>query len=107
MANDLTCNPLVVDTAAATAILSGHFKITNIRWVDTGNDIADADRATLKNSAGKIIWDALNTTVGVGTTTQPGGESTFFPPLGVAGLICSALTHGTLYIYFDGAQPKV
>ena len=107
MANDLTCNPLVIDTAAATAILSGGLLITNIRWVDSGNDIADGDQAILHNAASKVIWEARCTTVGAGTTTPPAAETSFAVPLHVMGLIAPTLTHGKLYVYFTGPQPKV
>lgn len=42
MANDLTGNPMWIDTAA-TIWASGNRRIRMIQWVDDANDIADAD----------------------------------------------------------------
>ena len=103
MANELTCNPLVIDTAAATTVVSGYLQIQAIRLVDTGNDIADSDSVVVTNAAGKVIWRHHVTTPGMIANVQ-----TVFPkPINVKGLIVSTLTHGTLYVYFDGPQPKV
>jgi hypothetical protein len=97
MANDITCNPLIIDTAAATAIVSNVIHITNIRLVDSGNDIADGDQAILTNLAGKTVWEHRVTTPGmVGDLQTP-----FSPSFKVAGLICPTLTHGKVYVYYD------
>ena len=107
MANDLTCNPLVIDTAAATAILSGYLDITNIRWVDYNNDIADGDQAVVNNAASKTIWETRCTATGAGVPLDVKDETAFPFGLQVKGLIVPTLTHGKVYIYFKGPQPKV
>ena len=107
MANSLNQNPLVLDTAAATAVLSGPLNVTKIRWVDYNNDIADGDQAVVQDAAGVAVWEARCTTVGAGTTTPPGGESDFAPGFRVKGLLVPTLTHGKLYIYLDQSRTSV
>lgn len=96
MANDISCNPLVLDTAAATVVVSNVFKIQSIVWVDSGNDMADGDQAILQNKAGKVIWERRLTTPGmIGDLQQ-----TFPEPFPVNGLIVPTLTHGKVYVYW-------
>lgn len=102
MANDLTNNPLVIDTPAATAVISSYISITGIRLVDSANDIADGDQAIVHNGASKVVWEHRTTTPGmIGGDMQ----TSFNPPLVQKGLIVPTLTHGKLYIYWTGKQP--
>lgn len=108
MANDLTLNPLVFDTAAATVAVTSLIHISKIRWVDYNNDIADADQVIVQDKNGKPVWEARCTTVGAGTTTPPGAETDFSAlPLKVNGLIVTTLTHGKLYIYLDASRSPI
>ena len=102
MANDLTCNPLVIDTAAATAIIDNVFQIKTIKWtVDNGG--ADNDTVVLKNKAGKVIYEEILNIVTSGSVQAP--PISFSPPLTVNGLIAETLSGGTVYIYWEGVQP--
>ena len=107
MSNVLTGNPLVLDTAAAAAVLSGPLNITKIRWVDYNNDIADGDQAVVQDAAANSVWEARCTTVGAGTTTPPGAESNFVPAFRTSGLLVPTLTHGKIYIYLDQSRTAV
>lgn len=105
MANDLTSNPLVVDTAAATAVISSYINITKIRWYDSGADIAEGDQAIVQNAAGKAVWAHRMGGVGTVADLVPPVSDDFNPPLPQKGLIVPTLTHGTLHIYWTGRQP--
>lgn len=101
MANDITCNPIVIDTPAATTIVSNMIHVTCIRLVDSANDIADGDQAIVNNVAGKTIWEHRTTTPGmIGGDMQ----TQFVPSLPVAGLVCPTLTHGKVYVYYDASR---
>jgi len=101
MSNLIDQNPLIFDTAAATVAVSSYLTITNIRWVDYNNDIADGDQAVVKDSAGKVIWEARITATGTGVPTYPQDYTDFVPSFQVKGLIISTLTHGKIYVYCD------
>jgi hypothetical protein len=107
MANALTWNPIKVDTAAATALLTSRLHITKIRWVDSGGDIAEGDQAIVKDKAGNPVWEHRAGGVGTVADLVPNVESDFNPPLVVTGLIVSTLTHGTLYIYCDQSKTSI
>lgn len=100
MANDITCNPIIIDTAATTEIVTNLIHVTHIRLVDSGNDIADADQAILQNSAGKVVWEHRVTAPGMVADMQ----TAFVPSLAVRGLICPTLTHGKVYVYYDASR---
>jgi len=108
MANSLGTNPVIVDTAQATKLLSGPLNIIKIRWVDTGNDIADGDQAIIQDAAGAVVWQHRISTVAAGTDVQkPGAESDFHPSFRSSGLLVPTLTHGTLYLYLEQAKTAV
>lgn len=100
MANDLTNNPLVVDTADAGAILNNPVRITAIVW-DSGTSGAAGDRAIVKDKNSKLKWSA---TLGVAKDTRNSPE--FSPSLYSHGLIVPTLSNGTLLIYLEGQVPK-
>jgi hypothetical protein len=56
MANDLTGNPLIVDTAASTVLTTENLYVKSIRWVApaavAGNAVA------VKTPAGKMLWES-------------------------------------------------
>ena len=105
MANDLTSNPLVVDTAAAAAVITSYINITKIRWVDTGADIAEGGQAIVNNEAGKRIWEHRVGGIGTVADLVPNIESDFIPWLSQKGLTVPTLSAGTLHIYWTGKQP--
>ena len=96
MANDLTGHPWIIDTvAASTDIVTNAVKIAQI--VIDGTSIANTDAFQLTNSANKVIFSVVANTATLGPLTY-----TFPYPEGgllTAGLRCSALTHGKMYVY--------
>ena len=99
MANLIDQNPLILDTAAATVALSSYLEITNIRWVDYNNDIADGDAVVLKDAAGLVVWESRVTATGAGVPLDVKDGIDFATPFIMKGLIASTLTHGKVYIY--------
>jgi len=102
MANDLTNNPLVLDTAAATAIVSNLIHITALKWtVDAGG--ADNDTCVLSDKNGKVLYEEILNVATNGTLQAP--PINFVPPLKANGLIMTTLSGGKLYVYWEGNQP--
>ena len=107
MSNVLTGNPVVVDTAAATALLTGKINITKIRWWDSGADIAEGDSAVVQDRAGNVVWSHRAGGVGTVGGFVPPVESDFVPSFNIQGLLVPTLTHGTLHIYLDQSRTAV
>jgi len=107
MSNTLTSNPIIVDTAAATVLLTGPLNITKIRWYDSGADIAEGDSAVVQDAAGNVIWAHRMGGVGTVADLVPPVESSFIPGHRSSGLLVPTLTHGTLHIYLDQARTQV
>ena len=98
MANNITISPLVIDTAAATAITTGTFKINMIRWVSTSASAGDS--AVVQNAASNTLWASL------AAGANHIDETSFTrKPLIFVGLIVPTLTSGTLYLYVEDAVP--
>jgi hypothetical protein len=97
MANDLTSNPLILDTAAAGDVLSANApaKIKKLRWVVLTGGVA-ADTCVLTDSAGKVIWECANQ----GALANFNLE-TDFGSAGhkVRGLKLPTIARGKLYVY--------
>ena len=106
MSNTLTSNPLILDTAAAGVIITQSFLITKVVWDNTGGDIAPGDQAILhdKNSNIKYKQTLHDTGTAANVFAQPLIQD--FPRgLPMEGLICPTLTHGMLYVYYEGPCP--
>lgn len=96
MANDVTSNPIIIDTAAATALTSYAFTATKIRWVGA---TTAGHQAIVQNGNGIVKFSAE--AVGANYT-----ESEHFdPPLIFSGLIVPTLSSGTIYIYVASSIP--
>ena len=92
MANDVTTNPIIIDTADATAkIISHSLMISSIRWV---TDATANDAAIVADGNLKVKWESQAT---AGAYTE--AEKDFEPHLWLQdGLIVTELESGTLYI---------
>lgn len=102
MANDITNNPLVLDTADAGDVIANLFRITAIKFtVDAGG--ADNDTCVLTDKVGKVIYEEILNVATSGTLQAP--PMNFIPPLKTNGLRCTALSGGKVYVYWDGEQP--
>ena len=97
MANAITGNPIVIDTAASTVIVSTQFRVQAIFWDNTAP--ANADVLTIKDKLGVVKW---NQTIATGNLAPIFAQ---FPD-GVLfdGLIVSAMTRGKVYIYTVNAN---
>lgn len=96
MSNILTGNPIIVDTAGATALTNYIFTATKIRWV-SGDAASDAVSVQDRHGAVKFAAEAS----GANYT-----ESEHFdPPLIFDGLLVPTLGSGVVYIYVSSATP--
>ena len=101
MANTLTTNPMIFDTAGATSAVTRRVKIQTIVWsgdaIATGDDLALHDAA----SGNEILLT---------TASANDHETVVTFPLGltVKGLYLTTMTsnHGTLKIYTDQMAPQ-
>ncbi len=92
MSNDITINPIKIDTAAAGVITTNTFKLYKIRWISASSTAGD--NVLVQNAASTVKWEGLSE-----AATTDVDESTFDPPLIMAGLIVPTLDDGTLYLY--------
>lgn len=98
MANSLTQHPLVLDSAAATVLITEPFEITKIVWNSGGSGVA-GDQLVLKDQKGKVIYDV---TIAAAKETV---RDNFYEPLEADGLAITTISHGTCYVYHKGATP--
>jgi len=91
MANDLTVNPLIIDTPGAGVLLTGKLYPKSVRVVDEGGSAGDNYIITDKN--GVVKWE----TVATGANYS---DAEFINKKMVPwdGLIVPTLAGGTLYI---------
>ena len=96
MANDIAANPIIIDTAGASALTAFTFIATKIRWV---SGTTAGHQAIVQNGNSIVKFKAEAT--GANYT-----ESEHFdPPLIFDGLIVPTLGSGTIYIYVASAIP--
>ena len=98
MANLIDQKPLILDTAAATVLITETFNITKILLASGSSGVA-GDSLILKDKNGKVIFE---TSVSASKETV---SQDFFPPLVADGLACTTLTNGLAYIYYEGPVP--
>lgn len=56
MANDLTYNPLVIDTAAATTLISYPIFVKSIRWVGA---TTAGHTVSVQDPDGNVLWSSV------------------------------------------------
>jgi len=97
MANVITGNPLILDTAADNIIAAGtKVMISKIKFFPT-----DKDQTCQIEDAAEVV-KSKQTTTDIGTATNailPEPESDFDPPLYCDGLSLGVLTAGSVHIY--------
>ena len=95
MANDLTGNPLIVDTGASTNLLTGPVFINKMIWDEPTTAAHDL---TVTNSLSNVIWDidARNYGNGVQETWDNPDPNTAYD-----GLKVTVIDSGKLYIYLS------
>jgi len=102
MSNDVTNNPLILDTAADN-VVTGPLRITKIIW-DAGDTPADV--AQIEDGSERVIWKRTLQDVGTAANVyMPPLESDFVPPLLVTGLSVGVLDSGVVYVYHEGPNP--
>ncbi len=94
MSNVITGNPIVIDSAGATVIVSNHFKVHAIIW-DPVTAIANAEAISIKDKNGIAKYSRTYTTGDLLNETI----LFFAEPVLFDGLIVDVLAHGKLYIY--------
>lgn len=100
MANDVTKNPLVLDTAADD-ILTGDLWIQSIIW-DANDGTAD-DVAQLEDGSERVIWKRTIKDVGTAANQfiPPMPCDTFPGGFKVKGLSLGQIDSGVLYVYYN------
>ena len=93
MANDLTGNPLYIDTASATPLATQRFDVIKIRWVSVA--AAAAHQAVVQSQSGAAAWASC--AVGANYIDSDAWEKD--NPLVLNGLLVPTLTSGALYIH--------
>lgn len=95
MANQVSGNPIVMDTAAT---LSGRTTIRQIQWVDDAADIADDDDLVLKMNGVTITGKVALTANELGTLVlyQAGP---FNPGIDVEDFQVVTIDHGSLVVW--------
>ena len=102
MANELTSNPLIIDTGAATVLVTSFLKVQKFRWIPS----AAAQAVVVKDKNGVVRW--AGNTIAAATEVGQNPDSNFTPPLKMDGLIVSTLTSGSvLHIYLDDVSIPV
>ena len=92
MSNDVTNNPLIIDTASATVVTLNRLPIGWIRWVAAG--AAAGNGVTLKTAGGRVLWESVATGANYVEAEHWNPDA----PLVADGLACTTLAAGTLYI---------
>lgn len=92
MANDLSSNPYIIDTASATAIRSDFLYVQAFEWDQFVNG---ADQVQVANAAGAIVWQSQGNNEGQAIWFAPGNDLT------IKGLKVPTLTNGKLKVYLS------
>jgi hypothetical protein len=93
MANDLTANPWIVDTASATALTADLIRVAKFRWV--GATTAGHECKVTATDTDRVIFRSL--AAGANHIDEQTHENEQFNTLGI---IVVTLTSGILYIYY-------
>lgn len=93
MSNNVTRNPLYIDTAAASAVILGRLEITKIRWVST--TASAGHQCVIQDGNGDPVWES----VAPADDHVDSDGWTDDNPLAVTGLIVPTLSSGAVYIH--------
>lgn len=92
MSNNVTRNPLYIDTASATAVITGRIEITKIRWVSAS--AAAGHQCVIQDGAGLPVWES----VAPADDHIDSDGWTDDNPLVVVGVTVPTLSSGAVYI---------
>ncbi len=93
MANNLTGNPLYIDTPQATALAVQRFEIVKIRWVAVS--AVAGNQAVIQHQSATPAWESC--AVGANYIDSDAWEKD--NPLVLNGLLVPTLGSGAIYIY--------
>ena len=91
MANDVTSNPWILDTAGATPITTDLIRVKGIRWVGA---TTAAHAAILKDQNGKVKWRS----VASGANYVESDNLFTRPPNNWDGLVLDTLQSGVIFV---------
>lgn len=94
MANSTTLNPLVIDTAGGSAILTTTIRVRKIRW--TGGSTA-GHAAVVQDQNGNAFWESLAS--GANYVEESDFSTIDSNAIRINGLKVPTLGSGKLYIY--------
>lgn len=94
MANDLTKNPWIVDTAGATPLTTDKILVRKIRWTGA---TTSGHTAVVKDGQARNVFESVATVTGSNT---PEDVSFFGEEGNFRGLAVTTLASGKLYIYY-------
>lgn len=97
MANAVSGNPLVIDTATATALLTVRFEALAVRWASAST----ADTVDVQDQNGNTKWASVGG--GANNVEESHWEADY--PLIFNGLKVPTLDAGTVYIYTKQKPP--
>jgi hypothetical protein len=92
MSNDVTGNPLIIDTTSVTPITLRRLEITSIRWQSTAASAGHT--CVVHSSNNRVIWSSVAT----GSNYVEAEHWSVEAPLVADGLTVATLSSGTLYI---------
>jgi hypothetical protein len=99
MANDITTNPIALDTVSATSLTSRQFAVVKIRWYAPSASAGNA--VSITDSSGTVKWSSVAT----GSNYVEESSWDLDSPLVFDGLKVPTLATGTVYLYPKGKVP--
>lgn len=99
MSNDLTGNPLVIDTAASSVLVTRRLEILRMRWV--AKSASAGDDLDVHDGDGVSRWASVASSSNY--VESEGWHPDY--PLVITGLIVPTIDSGTLYIYLRDKKP--
>ena len=99
MANNLTGNPIYIDTASATPLATQRFDVLKIRWVSVA--AVAGNQAVIQHQSGLPAWESC--AVGANYIDSDAWEKD--NPLVLSGLLVPTLQGGgAIYIYIHNRK---
>lgn len=99
MANDITLNPIVLDTVSTTSLTTRQFAVVKIRWYAPSASAGNA--VSITDSAGTVKWQSIAT----GSNYVEESSWDLDAPLEFSGLKLPTIATGTVYLYLKGKVP--
>jgi len=97
MANDVTVDPIFIDTVTATVHLTNYFEVLGIRWTSAST----ADAVDIQDQNGNSKWASI----GAGANHVEESHWPVEHPLRFNGLKVPTLGAGRIYIYTKQKPP--